>query len=121
MTPNATVKAWKPDEDVGGTTDADGRYVPGEAPLPYLIDYPCNAQWMVRSEVRDAIDGSVIVEPCRLSLDASRGLFTLGDYVSVTYDDGDVVDRVGEIRRLSRIARGTRTTIIWVQWLKGQA
>ncbi len=117
MTPNATVTAWTPDDSTGGAVDNDGRYVPGAGITNYITDKPCNAQGFVRDEVRDAVSGSVITEPCRLSLDVDRATFRLGDYVAVTYDDDAVEGRVGEIRKLARISRGTRRTIMWIQWL----
>jgi len=121
MTPNAILKAWKPDDGKGGTIDSNGHYVAGQSPTLYHHDFPCVVQGFVRSQVRDATDGSVIEEPGRISIDAPRMTFELGDFVSVTYDDHAITDRVGEIRRLAWTTRGRRQTIIWVQWLKGLA
>jgi len=117
VTPNATLSAWKPDDGNGGAVDANGHYVEGSAPVNYHTDFPCTVQGFVRSQIRDATDGGVMVEPGRITIDAARSTFELGDFLSVTYDDKAVLGRVGEIRRLTWTTRGTRQTIIWVQWL----
>ena len=120
MTSNATLRAWKRDDDTGGAIDGDGHYAEGSPPTFYVSDYPCRVQGFLRAEVRDATDGSVITEPGRISIDRPRDEFEMGDFVSVTYDDGAVVGRIGEVRKIAWNSRGRVATVLWVQWLQKQ-